>query len=112
MRARMLNNRAETIAEGLQLCELDPDENSDELTELAVRMLRVWFDQVFPQIEAAAVELRMTGAIGGVAVQGTADHRRRNAGRLEDSFEEARRNLELARAAAYDICDACRPGER
>ena len=36
-------------------------------------MLRVWWDQVYPQLEAAAVELRMTGAIGGVAVQGTAD---------------------------------------
>ena len=61
------------MAEGLQLCELDPDENPAELGELAVRMLRVWWDQVYPQLEAAAVELRMTGAIGGVAVQGTAD---------------------------------------
>jgi hypothetical protein len=38
-----------------------------------VRMLRVWLDQVFPQLESAAVELRMTGTIGGVTVQGTAD---------------------------------------
>jgi hypothetical protein len=58
----------------LAACTLDEDESPAAIVAQARAMLAVWLDQVFPQLETAArIEMRMEGAIAGIAVQGTAD---------------------------------------
>jgi RecB family exonuclease len=60
-------------AEELSRAELAPDEQRIELADTGRRMLQLWHTQVAPEISPAAVELPISGVIGGTHVNAIID---------------------------------------
>jgi RecB family exonuclease len=57
----------------LQQCELDKDEDADDLESMGAAMVTSYMENVAPLIQPAQVEVAVRGEIGGVTVQGKID---------------------------------------
>ena len=71
--AAALKHFEHAIHTHLAAAQLAPDETAETLTETGRKMVSLWHSRIAPEIAPAAVEIAITGEIGGVSIHAIAD---------------------------------------